>query len=372
MTAKMPDMAHAIPREERDSDWNWKQRVFAGWQLLLYLSITAVTFYVIYKTVTHLLRPYLHSLDWTPVAAGEIFFVGLYGNGVLLAWKNKAGGWHRALMMAGIIAGSVILNIYGALAAVPDLVAHLMIVGAFFGLMLDGKSVIRRLRGGKGRPDRIGGGQWLTHPLRSAALAWWMQAWGETSREAAGKRYRALLYARTIAKADDRIGRVPVLWRWHLPETLRYEFSLGDLPVKADEYGWKETLRAHITEQLTLLPAVQPRGTDESSDGGTSQSTEGGSGRDSDDGSQGDTRRGSSGDTERDTWPETRDVDPAVLARMVRTAIGRYERANGDGRRVPDAKLEKLIKVKMSRATAKKLLTTAYAKGGDTEKAGLG
>lgn len=372
MTAKMPDMAHAIPREERDSDWNWKQRLFAGWQLILHLGITGITFYVIYKTATALLHPYMHSLDWTPVAAGEIFFIGLYGNGVLLAWKKKAAGWHRGLMMAGIIAGSVVLQSYAAIGAVPDLVAHLMIVGAFFGLMLDGKSVIRRLRGGKERADRIGSGEWLTHPWRSAALAWWMQAWGETSRVTAMKRYRALLYARTIAKADERIGRVPVLWRWHLPETLRYEFSLGEMPVKADEYGWMETLRAHITEHLTLLPAVQSRGTDESSDGDTSQSTDGGSERDSGDGSQGDTRRSSAGDTERDTWPETRDVDPAVLARMVRTAIGRYERANGDGRRVPDAKLEKLIKVKMSRATAKKLLTTAYAKGGDTEKSGLG
>ena len=80
----------------------------------------------------------------------------------------------RTLMMAGIMAGSVELNVYGAHGVLPDLTAHLVVVGAFFGVMLVGKAAFTALRGGKERADRICSGEWLVHPWRSAALAWWM------------------------------------------------------------------------------------------------------------------------------------------------------------------------------------------------------
>jgi hypothetical protein len=271
----MPDMtdtgAHARTEPER---WTGPQIVFTIWQVILHVGITAIAFVVIYQTVTKVSRPYLGRLDWAPVAAGEIAFIGLYGNSVLLSWRKKAPGMTRGVLMAAIVAGSVILNVYGAHGVLPDVVIHLVIVGAFFGLMLDGKSVIARLRGGKVRADRISASEWAGHPVRSLRLARWMQAWAEPSRKAALDRYMRLLYAVALAQADERVGRVPWLWRRHLPVTLRYQLSTGLLPdaVMAGEGDWQDAISRHVSKQLDLLPATPasaPPATTEEAPAGT-------------------------------------------------------------------------------------------------------
>lgn len=348
----MPDMtdtgAHA---RTQPKGWTVPQGILAAILVLLGAGITVVAFIVIWSTVTSVVRPSMHHRAWTVPVSCEIAFLFLFLLGVLLHWRKAPPVASRSLIMAGIIAGSAELNIYASRGDVPALVAHLVVTGAFYSVLLAGKAAFTSLRGGKIRADRIAGMEWALHPARSAALSWWMHSWGETSREVAHARYRVLLFARAIAQSDERIGRAPWLWKRHLPPSLRYEFGLGDLPVSAPQDGWMETIRLHITEQLRLQFGDTADGSD--------RDTSGDSDRDTNRGGGGDRDERNSGDTERDSWPETKDVDPAVLARMVRTAIGRYERAN-DGRRVPDAQLEKLIKVKMSRVTAKKLLTTAY------------
>jgi hypothetical protein len=257
MIPDVPESSPAHARPPEPEGWTLPQVAFAAWQALLHIGITAIAFVVIYQTVTKVARPYLGRLDWAPVAAGEIAFIGLYGNSVLLAWRKKAPGVTRGVLMAAIVAGSVILNVYGARGKLPDVVIHLVIVGAFFGLMLDGKSVIARLRGGKVRGDRLSAAEWASHPVRSLRLARWMQAWAEPSRKAALGRYMRLLYAVALAQADERVGRVPLLWRRRLPVTLRYQLATGLLPepIMAGEGDWQEAVSRHVSKQLSLLPA---------------------------------------------------------------------------------------------------------------------
>ena len=354
MIPDMPDSPAHARTEPRG--WTVPQGFLAALLVILGTGITVVAFRVIWSTVTDVVRPSMHRQAWTVPVACEIAFVFMFLLGVLLAWRKAPPVASRGLIMAGLIAGSVELNVYASRGNVPALVAHLVVTGAFYSCLLAGKAAITAIKGGKIRADRIAGMEWLLHPARSAALSWWMHSWGEPSRDAAHARYRVLLFARTIAQADERIGRAPWLWKRHLPPSLRYEFSLGDLPLSAPQEGWMETIRLHVTEQLRL----QFGDTDGRSASDTGGGSQGDSGRDINGGTGSDRDERNPGDTERDSWPETKDVDPAVLARMVRTAIGRYERAN-EGRRVPDMQLESLIKVRMSRVTAKKLLTAAYA-----------
>jgi hypothetical protein len=357
----MPDSpAHARTGPD---EWTRPQVAFATWQAFLHIGITAIAFVVIYQTVTKVARPYLGRLDWTPVAAGEIAFIGLYGNSVLLSWRKKAPGVTRGLLMAAIIAGSVILNIYGARGVLPDVVIHLVIVGAFFGLMLDGKSVIARLRGGKVRADRISAAEWAGHPVRSLRLTRWMQAWGEPSRKNALDRYTRLLYAVALAQSDERVGRVPWAWRRRLPVTLRFQLSTGLLPesAMAGQGDWQEALRVHVGEQLHLLGESTP----ESTAGSTSGNTGGSSSEDTS-GSRGGNRPGNSGEHRHedspgsDEWPETKSINRAVLLRRVRAADERWQRGH-DGELLPAAQVSAQLQVRMNRVTAGKLLAEARA-----------
>jgi len=224
--------------------------------------------------------------------------------------------------------------------------------------MLAGKSTVMSLRGGKVRADHIGAGEWVAHPVHSGRLWRWKQTWGEPSRDVAQARYMVLLYARAIAQSDARVGR-GFRWRHRLPVTLRYQLSTGLLPaaISAGQDGWQEAAGAHVSAQLSLLPPAQSGSTDERTSGDSDERTD----RDTDERSGGDTGERRAGDTDRSTWPEPKDIDPQVLARMVRTAIGRWERTHDDGKPLPALQLERHIKVRMSRKTAADLLATGYA-----------
>ena len=352
-------------RERKATAWTRPQRFLAGVLIVLGVGITIPAFAEIYLTVTHLIRPAFGAWSWTVPVSGEIAFTYLFLNGVLLAMRRAPGGALRSMLIAVIIAGSVILNIWAYLGSVPAVVGHLIIVAAFFGVLLAGKETVMTLRGGKVRADRITASAWIAHPLHSARLWRWMATWSEPSRDVAHARYLRLLFAITIAQADDRIGSQRRRWRRNLPEILRYQIAMGELPDPPRYGDWQEALAGHVTAQLERLPAAQSGDTDERSDGDTDSDSDE---RRQDDRER-DRRRRNDSDTARDSWPETKDVDPAVLRRMIRTAIGRYEREH-DGARVPDAKLEELIQVRMSRVTAKKLLAAAYGAEGARQRAG--
>jgi hypothetical protein len=342
--------------ESEPRDWTAGQWLLAAVLVLAGAGITGITFYVMWDTVTGAVRDSMHRQAWTVPVAGEIAFVFFYLAGVLIAWRKAPPVVARGLFMFLIVTGSVQLNIYAARGNLPDLVGHLLVVGAFFGVLVVGKMVITSLKGGKVRYDRISGGEWVTHPARSASLWWWMKAWGETSRDAALVRYRGLLYARAVVQADNRVGRVPVLWKHRLPVTLRYELSLGELPVSAGENGWKKALREHVTEQLDLLWEDTSQSTGES----TGESISRGSGevrevpRES-------RRESSAGGS---NWPEAKDINRAVLLRRVRAADERWQRSHG-GKLLPALHLRAQLQVRMNRETATELLREARAVNGE-------
>jgi len=121
--------------------------------------------------------------------------------------------------------------------------------------MLAGKGAVMSLRGGKVRADRISGGEWAAHPLRSLSLWRWMTTWGEPSREKALTGYMVLLFAVAIAQADDKVGRTPFVWRRRLPVTLRYQLDTGTFPasvaVAIAAGDWQQAVEDWVTAALT-------------------------------------------------------------------------------------------------------------------------
>ena len=249
---------YAASRARRPGGWPAAHRALGAALIALAALITVPAFVVIYITVTTLLDPYMGIWSWTVPVCGEIAFAFLFGNGILLALRRAPGGGLRAALMAGLMAGSVILNVYAARRVVPSAVGHVVVVVAFFGVMLAGKATVMTLRGGKVRADRITPGEWIAQPARSLALWRWMKTWGEPSRDAALERYMQLLFAISVAQADSRVGRDRG-WRKSLPLPLRYELATGQFPQGIRDTGddWQEALSRHITSRLTALPAPQ-------------------------------------------------------------------------------------------------------------------
>jgi hypothetical protein len=358
----MSDMSDSPAHARAEAKgWTAPQVALAGFLVLLGLGITGIAFYVMWGTVVDAVRTYMHGRSWTVPVSGEIAFLFLYLVGVLVAWRKAPAGVTRGLLMAGLIAGSVVLNVYAARGVLPDLVAHLLIVGSFFGVLIAGKAAITSMRGGKIRADRISGGEWAVHPLRSLALTRWMQTWGEPSRSAAHARYMVLLYARAVTQADSRVGRVPVLWRRRLPVTLRYQLSTGLLPedIMAGQGDWQEALREHVKGQLSFLAEGTSGGTAEN----TTESISGNSG-DTMEGRRERRREDTSG---RNAWPETKDINRAVLLRRVRAADERWQRSHG-GKLLPAVHLSAQLQVRMNRETAGELLTEARAGNRDSRQ----
>ena len=354
--------------------WTIPQGLLAGVLVLLGTAITAIAFLVMWQTVTDVVRQYMHSRAWTVPVAGEIAFLFFYLLGVLLAWRKAPPVAARSLLMAGLIAGSVQLNVYAARGVLVDAVAHLLVTWSFFGVLITGKAAITALRGGKVRADRIGVAEWLTHPARSAALAWWMQAWGEPSRQVALDRYMRLLFTIAVAQSDSRVGRTPVLWRHKLPRRFRFQLSAGLLPdsVLTGEGDWQEAVTEHVRGELKLLDKAPAQGTpevtSEVTSGGTTEGTAEGSPQGTADGSAGGTPQGiRKGTTEGSQWPESRTVDRALLVRRTRAAMRRWEDKHPEqataGKRLPATQLGAALKLRMSRDTATALLAEAAADG---------
>lgn len=359
----------AVARTE-PKGWTIPQGLLAGVLVLLGTAITAIAFLVMWQTVTDVVRQYMHSRAWTVPVAGEIAFLFFYLLGVLLAWRKAPPVAARSLLMAGLIAGSVQLNVYAARGVLVDAVAHLLVTWSFFGVLITGKAAITALRGGKVRADRIGAAEWLTHPARSAALAWWMQAWGEPSRQVALDRYMRLLFTIAVAQSDSRVGRTPVLWRHKLPRRFRFQLSAGLLPdsVLTGEGDWQEAVTEHVRGELKLLDKAPAQGTAEVTVGGTAEGSPEGTAQGISEGTTGGTPQGTrKGSAEGSQWPESRTVDRALLVRRTRAAMRRWEDKHPEqataGKRLPATQLGAALKLRMSRDTATALLAEAAADG---------
>jgi uncharacterized membrane protein YphA (DoxX/SURF4 family) len=321
--------------------------MLAGVAVLACLGIAAIAFHGIYHTVTDLERPYIPDMPWTVVVSGEVTFGFLFVLGILLAWRRVPSPASRTLFMGLLVVGSVLLNVWASRGNIPAMAGHLVIVTGFFACAFVGKAAFTMLRGNKVRADRISGGQWFWHPLQSVRLHRWMATWGEPSYAAARERYLRLLFAIDIAQADPDVGRAPFRWRRNLPVMLRYQLATGELP-ELEPAGWQEAMAEHVREQLH--PAAKVTRQDrrerkpESNDRDTGRDTAGN-----------DRER----TPESSDWPWTKDIDKAVLRRMVRTTAAKWERTH-DGARMPATQLGSELKVSMSRNTATALLREHY------------
>jgi phosphohistidine phosphatase SixA len=242
------------PRPADHQQWTGGQVALAVLLVLLGLGITFPAFIQLYRTAVGLLIPFMGWWAWTVPVCGEIAFAFLFLNGVLLQLRRAPGGGVRALFMALLVVGSVVLQVYAAHGVLPSIVGHVVVVVAFFGVMLSGKATIMSLRGGKIRSDSITLGEWVAHPVHSFRLWRWMKYWGEPSRDAAQDRYMRLLLAIAIAQEDPHVGR-GWGWRRKLPVTLRYELATGKLPEAAGD-GWAEAIASHVQRQLPSVRAV--------------------------------------------------------------------------------------------------------------------
>lgn len=349
----------SVRRERREqAGWTKGRRLLAWFQVVLGFGIAALAFYLIYRATVDLLRPHMDAA-WIVPVCGEIAFTYLFAQSILMALRRAPAGVVRSAFMAVLMAGSIALQALAAHHNLPSLIGHEVVVTAFFGVLLSGKSTVLSLLGGKVRPDRIGTGEWIAHPVHSARLWRWRQGWGQCTLAQARQRYMVLLYIRDIAQADERVGRER-RWQAKLPVTLRYQLSTGLLPghIAAGEGDWQEAATEHVRGQLELLPPVQPEGAPDDSDEGNG----GGSSEDARDDTSGGSDKGSGGGNPDDTsdgseWPETKDIQKAVLMRRVKAADARWTKQHG--KPIPALQLSSQLKVRMSRDTATTLLQQA-------------
>lgn len=250
MTENMGDMQNSPAHAKREpGDWTAGQKWYTVLLIVLPgMAIAAIAFTVIYGRVTAFARPYLPRMPWALVVSCEIAFVFLFNVGILLAWRKAPNPASRAVFMCVLMAGSVLIQVYAAHGNRADMLVYLVVLCAFFAVILTGKAAYNLLRGTKIRADRVGVGEWLAHPVHSFRLVRWMATWGEPSRKAAHDRYMRLLYAIAIAQADPAVGSMPLLWRHRLPVTLRYQFSTGLLPEGGKD--WQQSIADHVRKQL--------------------------------------------------------------------------------------------------------------------------
>ena len=412
------------PQQARES-LTWWQRVLIGGQVLLAAFIAVPAFVVIYTTTTHLVDPWFGKYSWVVPVTIEVVLAYLFLNGLFLATRQKPGGVLRGVSMAVVAALSITVQVYAGRSAVPDLLGHLAVIVGFFVVMLCGKQTIVLWRGDKVRHDRLSFGEIALHPFRSAGLLWWMSSWGEPSKAVALRRHRALLYARTIAKASEDVGRVPVLWKRRLPDTLAEDFRYGLFPdavqeaIDAGESTWRPLLRKHVQRELALLDpdtvedteadapltpenilaGIDPeavrdmfrdiledtvrstvRDTVEDSAGDMFRAALEDSDPDAlrdmlrdiigitDDEDDDEDETGKGGGERRSSWPLAKSVDKQVLIRRIVTEINKWH-AKGETRNLPALGLDALLEVRMNRTTAKKLIEEAYASRDTREEA---
>jgi hypothetical protein len=222
------------------------------------------------------------------------------------------------------------------------------------------------------RQDGIPLARWVAEPVRTLGMRKRMVVHNITSYPVAVAREEARLLAIDVARAS--LGR---RWKRHAPAVLRHHLTNGTLPAEvaqaceAATYGRPaiaEPAEQWVTDALAAPERAAARLRREKAAiaapaGGTAQGTAEGS---TDGTRRGTPRRTRQGSAKGSDWPETKDINPKVLANRVKAAIERYEREN-DGKRLPALQLAARLRVRMSRDTAGELLRQAYGDSGTQE-----
>ena len=209
--------------------WTAGEILLAAVYMLLCPLIGFFAFVEIYQTVTHLVHAWFGDWAWIVPAAAEGLFTALYAAWLLLELKDKPRP-PRPLRLAltaltgACMAGSYWLNIASARGVLDDAVAHVIVVTAFFGVLIVGKMLVRRLK---------------VTPAERAL---------ETAREDARQ------YAIDLVHAVR--GR---WWRYRedVPSLLKRQIGTGRLPDAVLEdvklkvsigrtSGWQETVRGWV------------------------------------------------------------------------------------------------------------------------------
>jgi hypothetical protein len=366
-----PDPQHARPESK---GWTFWQAAFAAVLSLATLGTAGPAGYSVYRTSYAFAYPLLGRDAWILPVACEAAFMVLFGWGVLLAWKKVADVPVRVGGELVIAAFSFAIQVWAGRSSAADVLTRLTIVASFFVAGFTMKAAFMRLRGGRVRGDRLSVGEFLASPARAAGLWRWKNAWAEPSAVAARKRYLVLLYVIALAQADPRVGS-GFRWRRNLPVTLRYELSTGLLPdgFSAGQYGWQESAAGHVREQLHLLGdaphEVTPHGTPEVTAAAPEEAPAASPATTGGQQPAGQPHGNGDGTREGSDWPQTKDINKAVLARRVKAACERWERAH-DGQRLPATQLGAELRVRMSRDTATALLKTAYGEQASPHRIG--
>jgi hypothetical protein len=183
--------------------WTFWECTLAAAYGLLCVLVGFFAFIEIYFTVTHLVHPWMGDWAWIVPASAEGMFTGLYAGWLLLDLKDtppREVTWMLGSLLAASAAGSYWLNIYAARGIVPDAIAHVIVVTAFYGVLVMAKILVRRLR---------------TTPEERAART-------------------ALADAQAHARDMLRSG-LGFWWRFRAPVLLRRQLRSGRLPAKVTE-----------------------------------------------------------------------------------------------------------------------------------------
>ena len=219
------------PSHARPEGWTVPQVILAVAYVVLCPLIGAFAFVEIYQTVTHLVHPWFGDWAWIVPASAEGMFTALYAGWVLLELRDDPPRRVRVILAVFLTAcglASYTLNIWAAHGIIPDALAHAIVVTAFFGVLIFGKVLVRRLK--------------VTASARALEAA--------------------MADARQYAIDLCRSLRGPA-WRYRIPSLLRRQILAGRL---ADEVrsevslkvsmgrtsGWEETVRSWVLRELEI------------------------------------------------------------------------------------------------------------------------
>ena len=146
VTPTMDGMSSAHARPQR---WTGAELFLAYAYALLCPAIGFFAFVEIYQTATHLVHPWFGDWAWIVPLSAEGMFTALYCGWVLLELRDDPPARVRVLLgvfLAACGAASYALQILAARGIVADALAHAIVVTAFFGVLIFGKVLVRRLK----------------------------------------------------------------------------------------------------------------------------------------------------------------------------------------------------------------------------------
>jgi len=185
------------------------------------VALTPLTFYMLFLTVRDYLQPSVGHLAWVVPIVTEVGFLGLFLFDLWLEIRRRPLPWLRVVPWL-LAAASLYLNVAAGHGNLPAMVGHTVVVLVFFGYLLAGKAVARRLS------------------EDPAAL------------EAEAERKAACRYACDLLR--DRKG---IWWRWKVPSLLRAQVLRGRLPADVTASlgegpgKWEPAVRKFVVDGLT-------------------------------------------------------------------------------------------------------------------------